>query len=96
MSFKGVDQTFLPIVLPRNTTPALFTNKDSWRNSSQGSNMTLPSRGNETSKGDTHSEMTVHDIEYDMPLRKAILYVQIVIGILGAVLLFVYMIHLRR
>lgn len=41
-------------------------------------------------------EKTVHDIEYDHVLRKAILYVQIVVGLLGAVLLFSYMVHARR
>lgn len=39
---------------------------------------------------------SVHDIEYDLSIRKAILYVQIVVGTLGAMLLFCYMFHARR
>ena len=54
------------------------------------------SHGNSTGRDEGEPEMSVHDIEYDMPLRKAILYVQIAIGILGAVLLFIYMMHARR
>ncbi|RUS84005.1 hypothetical protein EGW08_008227 [Elysia chlorotica] len=52
--------------------------------------------GNGSDRADREPEKSVHDIEYDMPLRKAILYIQIVVGILGAILLFIYMMHSRR
>ncbi|CAG5128104.1 unnamed protein product [Candidula unifasciata] len=45
---------------------------------------------------DKDSKTSVHDIEYDVSIRRAILYVQIVVGILGAILLFGYMFHARR
>ncbi|GFR88858.1 hypothetical protein ElyMa_004264200 [Elysia marginata] len=75
---------------------AIYTHQAiDWASNASGraNNATTNTTG---STGEPEPEISVHDIEYDMPLRKAILYLQIVIGILGAILLFIYMMHSRR
>ncbi|XP_005111608.1 vasopressin V2 receptor [Aplysia californica] len=80
---------------PQVTTPtkalvswsSILSGNDSFGN---GTNFTLASDYEE------ELEKTVHDMEYNTDIRKAILYVQIVVGITGALMLFFYMLHSRR
>ena len=56
----------------------------------------LLSNASNVTNSSTSPEETVHDKGYNMEIRKATLYLQIVVGIFGAMLVFAYMIHSRR
>lgn len=92
---KWPTKQFTPPSVPNVNLTFLDSNETLWENvhNVTGSNVTGSNVSTRTTKD---VEKTVHDIEYDYSIRIAILYVQIIVGILGAILLFSYMLHARR